>query len=212
MFQKGNKLRKGLKPSNSFKKGEPSWNKGKKGTFKHTTEWKEKMSKMKSGKKPYQMNDEIKRKISNSLKGKYFPPKNPTEKSRKISLALTGKKMSEERRLKMIAGLTGRPNLKARKLVHKIDESKVWRSRIEYRLWREAVFARDNWTCQNCGQRGKELHPHHTQNFSQFQELRFAIDNGITLCKNCHKLFHKLYGRTDNNKEQLNSFLKNIII
>jgi hypothetical protein len=35
------------------------------------------------------------------------------------------------------------------------------RKGIEYRLWREAVLARDNWTCQKYGIRGGKLCAHH---------------------------------------------------
>ena len=38
------------------------------------------------------------------------------------------------------------------------------RQSIETRLWREAVFARDNWICRKCGER-KGFHPHHIKNF-----------------------------------------------
>lgn len=63
---------------------------------------------------------------------------------------------------------------------------KIRRS-LEYRLWREAVFARDNWTCVWCGQRGSKLNADHIKSFAENPELRFAIDNGRTLCKSCHQ-------------------------
>ena len=89
------------------------------------------------------------------------------------------------------------------------EEAKVFKSRIEYKLWREAVFARDNWTCQNCGKRdGTEIHPHHIRNFAEYLGLRTSIENGITFCKDCHKLFHKIYGKQNNTKEQLEEFLQ----
>ena len=87
-------------------------------------------------------------------------------------------------------------------------QAKIFKAKIEYRLWREAVFARDNWTCQRCEIRGKkELHPHHIQNFAQYPELRTSIENGITLCIDCHRGFHRIYGQKDNTKEQLEKFL-----
>jgi len=82
------------------------------------------------------------------------------------------------------------------------------RKSIESTLWREAVFARDNWTCQKTNIRGGELVAHHIQNFSDFPELRFAIDNGITLSKQSHIEFHKIYGRKNNTKEQLDEFFR----
>jgi len=84
------------------------------------------------------------------------------------------------------------------------------RNSIEYRLWQEAVFARDNWTCQKCGQRGGYLQPHHILNFAEHKELRFAIDNGITFCKSCHKAFHRLYNNRRNTREQVEAFLRGL--
>lgn len=57
---------------------------------------------------------------------------------------------------------------------------------LEYKLWKTAVFERDNYTCQDCKVRGGELQGHHIKPQSVFPELRFAIDNGITLCRTCH--------------------------
>ena len=66
------------------------------------------------------------------------------------------------------------------------------RKSLKYKLWREAVFKRDNFTCVWCGVRagnGKAviLNADHIKPFSLFPELRFAIDNGRTLCESCHK-------------------------
>ncbi len=90
-----------------------------------------------------------------------------TEHRRKISIAQKGDKSHNWK-----GGLT--------------PENKRIRVSIEMRLWHEAVFARDNWTCQECKIRGGKLEAHHIKRFRDFPELRLAIDNGITLCQSCH--------------------------
>jgi len=86
-------------------------------------------------------------------------------------------------------------------------KSTIIRHSIEYRLWREAVFARDNWTCQKSNIKGGKLEAHHILNFAKYPEQRFAIDNGITLSKKAHKEFHKIYSKRNNTREQLIKFL-----
>jgi len=57
----------------------------------------------------------------------------------------------------------------------------------EYKLWRSSVFERDNYTCVWCGGESHgNIEADHIKPFAYFPELRFAIDNGRTLCKPCH--------------------------
>ena len=63
---------------------------------------------------------------------------------------------------------------------------------IAKREWREKVFERDNYTCQECGDTKSYLHPHHVKGFALYKELRYDANNGLTLCKNCHLGLHGL--------------------
>ena len=88
-------------------------------------------------------------------------------------------------------------------------EVKKIRASLEYKLWVNANFARDGYTCQKYDIKGGKLVVHHIENFSSHPELRFAIDNGITLSKKAHDEFHKIYGTKNNSREQLIEFLNN---
>lgn len=59
--------------------------------------------------------------------------------------------------------------------------------RAEYRNWRRQVFERDDYTCQFCEERGGKLNADHIKPYSLFPELRYDIENGRTLCVECHK-------------------------
>jgi hypothetical protein len=91
--------------------------------------------------------------------------------------------------------------------VNKTERQLVMQT-IEYKFWRKSCFERDNFTCQKTGINGGKLVVHHINNFADFPELRVAIDNGITLCEKCHKEFHKIYGKRNNTREQLEEFLE----
>ena len=94
-----------------------------------------------------------------------------------------------------------------------VSYHRVERATIEYRMWRKGVFDRDLYTCQCCGARSGngysvKLSAHHIKNWRDNITSRYNIDNGISLCEKCHMKFHSLYGKRNNNEEQLNEFLK----
>lgn len=63
--------------------------------------------------------------------------------------------------------------------------------RYEYKTWRKAVYERDNYTCQKCNKRGGRLEAHHIKPWSDYPEVRFDVNNGMTLCETCHAHEHK---------------------
>lgn len=94
-----------------------------------------------------------------------------------------------------------------------LEERLKDRKYIEYYEWRKQVYEKDNYTCQCCGDnKGGNLVAHHILNYSEHDNLKIDINNGITLCKNCHKLFHDTYGYTKNNEKQLYEFINNMPI
>ena len=60
------------------------------------------------------------------------------------------------------------------------------RPRYENYEWKRIVMDSQKYTCQECGKRGVYLEAHHKKKFSDFPELRFDLNNGITLCRICH--------------------------
>lgn len=128
-----------------------------------------------------------------------------SEHRKRISAALVGKSpWNKNRKMLSIRG-EKHWNWKGGKPKH-LD--KVVRQSLEYRLWRKSVYERDNFTCQKYGIVGGKLVAHHVNNFAEYPELRFAIDNGITLSEKAHREFHKKYGQTNNTREQLTEFLQ----
>lgn len=66
-----------------------------------------------------------------------------------------------------------------------------------YRPWRDAVLARDNYTCTHCGDRRRrcEMNAHHIKGYADYEALRYDLDNGTTLCRPCHERLHGLLAR-----------------
>jgi len=147
----------------------------------------------------------IKRSMESIAKG------SKTRKDRKIPGCWKGKKrsilcpLSDETKKRMSELFKGEKGSNWKGGVTHIH--KILRNSAEFKDWREAVFERDDWTCQKCNVRGGSLHPHHILNFSQYPDMRFSLDNGVTLCEKDHREFHKRYGQEYNTKEQLNEYL-----
>lgn len=55
--------------------------------------------------------------------------------------------------------------------------------------WRKAVYRRDNYTCVLCRtirRKGLKIEPHHILRKVDRPDLIFNVDNGVTLCHECH--------------------------
>ncbi len=149
---------------------------------KHTQESREKMSAIAKRDKripPYEL-----------LRGVPLTEKHRIKLSKNNGRHWLGKKLSISHRLKISKAKRGEKShfwkggITAKNII--IRES------IEYAIWRTAVFERDNYICISCSARNGNsksifLHAHHIKRFAEFPELRFVVDNGQTLCDECHK-------------------------
>jgi 5-methylcytosine-specific restriction endonuclease McrA len=61
------------------------------------------------------------------------------------------------------------------------------RMSFEMKQWRVAVFKRDDYRCLDCGIKGGDIHADHIYPFAYFPRLRFDLNNGRTLCVECHR-------------------------
>lgn len=76
------------------------------------------------------------------------------------------------------------------------EEHQRIRHSKEYDEWRFSVYKRDHYECQHCNKKcsAEEIVAHHIKPFAEYQELRFEVDNGTTLCRSCHKKEHEDIG------------------
>lgn len=82
------------------------------------------------------------------------------------------------------------------------EERIIGRNYKEYYDFIKLVLKRDKYKCKVCNKDNCKLEVHHLDGYEWCKEKRTDVSNGITLCKNCHKNFHYLYGNKGNTKEQ----------
>lgn len=68
------------------------------------------------------------------------------------------------------------------------------RNSNQAKKWRNKIRNRDNWTCQDCGEKRDNIEAHHIEKWRENEELRFCMDNGVSLCPECHYLRHESNG------------------
>lgn len=71
------------------------------------------------------------------------------------------------------------------------------------------TFERDNFICYCCNKTKTVLNAHHILPYHKYKDLRYDINNLITLCKSCHVSYHSKY-KKDINLETLNEYKKEV--
>lgn len=137
--------------------GKPSWNKGKTGIYSE-----EQIQKIKIARAKQVFNTESLKKLSESLKKAY-------SEGRRITVVLKGDKnprwISDRTKLKKSDRQCG----------------------SAYTEWRNLVFKRDGFKCRilnsDCDGR---IEAHHILSWKDHPELRYVVNNGITVCHKHH--------------------------
>jgi hypothetical protein len=74
--------------------------------------------------------------------------------------------------------------------------------------WSLDVRRRDGFMCQKCGKgHAYTIHAHHIEAYNTAIDLRYDVNNGISLCRECHADFHATYGKGGNTRAQLDEWM-----
>lgn len=123
------------------------------------------------------------RKHGLSMKGRANPQLKEWNESHK-GITWTGRKHTDETKRKMSQARRGRDNPHWKGGLSELV--KGIRRSPEYHQWRKVILERDKHTCQDCG-KTQNVDAHHIQSIFDYPEGVFEIDNGLILCKDCHK-------------------------
>jgi len=152
-------------------------------TDRHTVESREKMSKAKLGKFPW--NKGLKETRPEVLHRRSQARIGSTPWNKGIPI-------SAEQKIKISCTVQGIEQSKFDGF--KTGESRIERHRFNDRRLHIRCFEKYDYTCDCCLHRGGTIHAHHLNSWKYFPEQRFELDNVVTLCKICHSTFHAIYG------------------
>ena len=106
-----------------------------------------------------------------------------------------GKKLSEETKQKISNSLKGRfrKHLNPQWKENAINRWRViLHNQFEYKEWRKQVFERDHYACATCRKPSNgDIRAHHIVPVETDKDKIFDVNNGITLCKKCHRSIKK---------------------
>lgn len=194
-----------------FKKGNISWNKGKKTSLL----WKEYECKICGKEFSSRQNKDRKfcsrdcwRKYQSDSLSKRYNKQTPMEcpicqkifSVKRCHLKSGAKFCSSKCYGKSLIGLTGKESNGWKGGLTSLQQ--LIRSSLKYLEWKNKVFQKDEYLCQQCKTKANWIEAHHIKGFAKTlrenkiktvqQALKceelWDIDNGMTLCKKCHKL------------------------
>lgn len=176
----------------------------------HSEETKKRIGDIQRGKKRGPLSLETRMKIALRLKGNknnlgYVPGASTRELHRKRMLGTHPSEATKEKFRKIMTGKKG--PLSRNWIDGRTGPNEIARGSKQNFEWRSACMIRDRYTCQKTKIKGGYLVVHHILNFSSHPDLRFDVNNGITLSRESHNLFHSIYGKKNNTREQLEEFL-----
>ena len=166
--------------------------------YTHTEETKAKMRKTAEGRDVSHLDwtgkthtEDSKKRISEANKLRAANGKHPLigfrfseDSKRKMSESHIGQIPSEETRQKLSEVHKGSKHWNWQGGI--TSENKIIRHSREWKNWRNIVFKRDKYTCQECNKLGGKLEAHHIVPIREDKEKLFTSENGITLCRPCH--------------------------
>lgn len=164
-------------PNKGKKTGVPAWNRG-----------------LPSPLKGIPRDPEIGKRVSSTKLSRQF--KHSDETKRKMSANRKGKR----------AGEAAHQWIHDRSKLKRYNDVSKDRRSYAYAFWRKSVWLRDNFKCKiNNAECAGRIEAHHILGWAEYPELRYEINNGITLC-------HGHHPRKRNEEKRLSPYFQSLVI